>query len=373
MEYTITAMALVRRSLAVVCLLGAAAAAFGSKPENVLVVVNRSSAVSRSIGDYYSRKRGIAKANLCEIETKDQERITRQEYLLQIAQPIRDCLSRRGLIERILYIVTTKGVPLHVTGTRGLQGTYASVDSELTLLYGVLKGAAPPAEGPLRNPFFANTEAEFTHRQFPIYLVTRLAAYDLAEVKAMIDRSTGGRNLGKVILDLRADGAKDGDDWLRRAAFLLARDRVHLDETRSPVHDQHNVIGYASWGSNDPARKRRRPGFQWLPGAIATEYVSTNGRTFSKPPDTWTISTWKEREKWFAGSPQTLAADFIAEGASGAAGHTDEPYLPYTPRPDYLFPAYLAGRNLAESFWMSIPALSWQNVVIGDPLCRLAK
>ena len=38
--------------------------------------------------------------------------------------------------------------------------------------------------------------------------------------------------------------------------------------------------------------------------------------------------------------------------------------------PDYLFPAYLSGRNLAESYYVAIPALSWQNIVVGDPLVR---
>ena len=32
-------------------------------------------------------------------------------------------------------------------------------------------------------------DAPFRHSAFPIYLVTRLAGYDLADVKAMIDRS----------------------------------------------------------------------------------------------------------------------------------------------------------------------------------------
>jgi tetratricopeptide (TPR) repeat protein len=38
-------------------------------------------------------------------------------------------------------------------------------------------------------------------------------------------------------------------------------------------------------------------------------------------------------------------------------------------RPEILFPAYLAGFNLAEAFYLAMPALSWQTVVIGDPLC----
>jgi tetratricopeptide (TPR) repeat protein len=38
-------------------------------------------------------------------------------------------------------------------------------------------------------------------------------------------------------------------------------------------------------------------------------------------------------------------------------------------RPDILFPAYLSGFNLIESFYLAMPFLSWQTVVIGDPLC----
>ena len=136
------------------------------------------------------------------------------------------------------------------------------------------------------------------------------------------------------------------------------------------------MIGYASWGSNDPQREsdgRRDLGFEWLPGAIATQYVSTDGRTFQEPPASWTFASWTEKTKFFAGSPQALTADLIRQGASGASGHVYEPFLEGTPRPSYLFPAYYDGRNLAESFYLSIPFLSWMNVVVGDPLCSLGK
>ncbi len=103
-----------------------------------------------------------------------------------------------------------------------------------------------------------------------------------------------------------------------------------------------------------------------------TEFVSTDGRTFFRPPASWNIGTWKDRQSWFAGSPQSLAADFIHEGATGASGHVNEPFLAGTPRPQYLLPAYAQGRNLAESYYLAIPWLSWQNIVLGDPLCKLA-
>jgi uncharacterized protein (TIGR03790 family) len=204
-----------------------------------------------------------------------------------------------------------------------------------------------------------------------MYLVTRLAAYSVEDVKAMIDRSLSARNRGRVVLDLSADDDAPGNNWLRDAAIRLPADRIVFDASHAVVEAVRDVIGYASWGSNDSRRRSRAPGFGWLPGAIATAYVSTDGRTFQRPPGTWKLGSWRDRSSFFGGSPQSLAADLLHEGATAASGHVYEPYLRYTPRPDILFPAYLAGRNLAESFYLSIPALSWQNIVIGDPLCKL--
>ncbi len=111
--------------------------------------------------------------------------------------------------------------------------------------------------------------------------------------------------------------------------------------------------------------------FVWLPGAIATEYVSSDARTFEEPPSDWHPAAWADRSKYWDGSPQSLTADFIRQGATGASGHVYEPKLDAVPHPDLLFPAYLQGRTLAESFYLSIPYLSWMNVFVGDPLCTL--
>ncbi len=350
----------------------AAAAAFAQSPDTVLVVFNRAAPVSRRIAEYYVARRHIPAANVCPIDAPPQETIYREAYDRTIAAPVAQCLKSRGLIEKVLYIATALGVPLRIDGPGGLTTDRASVDSELAALYIDLHGTAGhPQEGPLRNPFFDRTQQPFRHPGVPIYLVCRLAAYDVEGVKALIDRSLAARNRGRVILDMQSNSDQPGDNWLRRAAALLPKDRVLLDQTERVIEGEKDVIGYAGWGSNDSHRKRRFLKFQWLPGALATEYVSTDGRTFQRPPENWNLTSWTDRAHWFAGSPQSLAADFLVEGATGASGHVFEPYLAMTPRPDLLFPAYLAGRNLAESFYLSLPAISWQNIVIGDPLCRL--
>ncbi len=359
------------RILLVLAGLGTLAAQTG---QNVLVVVNRKSEESRQIGEYYRARRAVPAGNVCRIDATTNEEIGFAEYQQQIETPVRNCLKRSGLAQKVAYIVTTLGVPLKVDGGgRNVATERASVDSELTLLYSRLKGKTYERAGRVPNPFFQQRDAPFQNSRFSIYLVTRLAAYDVAGVKAMIDRSLAARNRGKFVLDLKSADDAMGNDWLRTASILLPAERVTLDETAKALTGQKDVIGFASWGSNDPSRKKRFPGFAWLPGAIATEYVSTDGRTFKRPPDGWNITNWSDRLNFFGGSPQGLSADLVLEGATGVAGNVYEPYLDGCVRPDYLFPAYYKGRNLAESFYLGTAYLSWQGIVLGDPLCVLRK
>jgi uncharacterized protein (TIGR03790 family) len=352
----------------------AVAAGFCQTPENVLVIVNQSSNVSRRIGEYYVRKRQVPLINLCFIKTTTDEEISRAVYGNEIERPIARYLKSRRLEEKILYIATTLGVPLKITGAgEGMATDAAAVDSELALLYGKLKGAKFGTSGLVPNPFFRKGAVRFSHPEFPIYLVTRLAAYSFEDVQAMVERSLAARNRGKFVIDLKPGDGDGSNEWLLEAAHALPANRVVLDETAKVLYNEGDVIGYAGWGSNDRNRKQRMLGFQWLPGAIATEFVSSDGRTFARPPDSWNITTWQDTAHFFAGSPQTLTADYIHEGASGCSGHVYEPYLAATPRPQYLFPAYFSGRNLAESYYLSIPGLSWQNIVVGDPLCKIGK
>ncbi|HYO84674.1 MAG TPA: TIGR03790 family protein [Bryobacteraceae bacterium] len=340
-------------------------------PASVMVVVNAKSEASRSIGEYYAKVRRIPRGNICQIVATSEETITRLAFEAEVRRPIETCLRERGLAERIHFLVTTLGVPLRINGSDGLKGDYAAVDSELTLLYAHMKGQKVPTAGPLPNPVFRRTALPFVHPGVPLYLVTRLAAYDTAGAKALVDRCGEARNRGVVVLDAKDSGDEPGDSWLRNAAIALPSSRVVFEETTNLLPARGSVIGYASWGSNDQARRTRKTGFQFLPGALLTEFVSTNARTFQRPPANWIVGSWKNKDSWFMGTPQTLIGDYIEEGITGTTGHTWEPYLQFTARPDILFPAWLSGRNLAEAFWVSIPAVSWQNIVIGDPLCSL--
>jgi uncharacterized protein (TIGR03790 family) len=93
--------------------LGMAAAASGQGPSSVLVVVNTSSALSKTVGEYYVRQRHIPAQNMCRITAPDTEAVDRDAYNRAIAAPVAGCLAH-GLFQSVLYIVTTAGVPLRV-------------------------------------------------------------------------------------------------------------------------------------------------------------------------------------------------------------------------------------------------------------------
>jgi uncharacterized protein (TIGR03790 family) len=62
----------------------------------------------------------------------------------------------------------------------------------------------------------------------------------------------------------------------------------------------------------------------------------------------------------------------ILEGGGAATlGPVAEPYLAAFPRPDLFFAYLLNGYyTLVESYFFSLPYVSWQMILVGDPLYR---
>ena len=364
-----------------VCL-GLTSTTWAQSAENVAVVINENSAASITIGERYAEARALPSSNVLRIRTPAQETIDRPTYETTIERPISAAIAREGLQDRILYLVLTKDVPIRVAGTVGLQGTVASVDSELTLLYRALTGKRMPTSGRVENPYYlgsreVSTALRFSHQQQDIYLVSRLDAFTVPEALGLVDAALKPAGEGRVVLDQRAPLVNSGaDEWLAAAAQKLVAqggaDRVLLETTPKPVRDAGPVLGYYSWGATDPQLRARKSGMQFVPGAIASTLAGTDARTFQEPPVSWVpMHSPGDRSTHFRGSPQSLTGDLIREGITGVAGHVADPLLDGLIRPEILFPAYLSGFNLVESFYLAMPFLSWQSVVVGDPLFAL--
>lgn len=365
-------------SVLVVWLTGASQVA-AQTPANVILVINDASPASVQVGEHYARARNLPADHIVRITAPDAETVQRADYARTIEAPIARWLADHSLQDQILYIVLTKGVPIRIAGTGGRNGTSGSVDSELTLLYRRMAGVDTSVIGRDPNPYYLgdglmSQARRFSRHDHDIYLVTRLDGYTVEDVLKLIDRGLAPSTEGRIVLDQRAAFRDSGGDrWLDRAATRIeemgAAGRVVFETTRELARVEEPVLGYYSWGSNDASNQLRGTGGLLLaPGALTGTFVSTDGRTFQEPPAEWRPGLSNRPTGVFGSGSQSMAADFIREGATGASAHVGEPYLDATIRPQILFPAYLSGFNLAESYYLAMPYLSWQTMIIGDPL-----
>ncbi|HMN39863.1 MAG TPA: hypothetical protein PKE29_03395 [Phycisphaerales bacterium] len=123
-------------------------------------------------------------------------------------------------------------------------------------------------------------------------------------------------------------------------------------------HNGLNGLNGADNGSN--ARITYGTSFNYLPGAVFNSIESYNGRAFGGLGQNPFV-------------PQQQAADVLA----GAAGATFAPCSAWEPlsisAPDNEQIAknfFLGNMTWAEAAYTSLPALSWQQMVVGDPLAR---
>ena len=335
---------------------------FASGYGDVAVVVNTNSQVSLAIGSYFQSARGIPQRNIIRVSTSTAETITDADFVSLRGQ-IETYLQNNHLTDSIDYIVTTKGVPLRIDrcDSGWVGSASASVESELMCVLGPLSDQIGEGGG-IPSPYFGQT-AHFSHKAFGIYLVTRLDGYSVQEIEQLIDKSGPG-----VHLDPASSFVLDQDpQWggtyatlntnLRKARDILALSGAStvLNTDTVFLTRQSGIAGYASWGSNDHHAAQYSddgsPNDTWAPGAIAETYVSTSARSFMAP----------------AVSGQSLIADLIHEGASGAKGYVYEPFVSGMADVSILFDRYISGYNLAESFFSASQLLSWMDVVVGDP------
>jgi uncharacterized protein (TIGR03790 family) len=93
--------------------------------------------------------------------------------------------------------------------------------------------------------------------------------------------------------------------------------------------------------------------FTWKPGAVGYHIASYECETLKKEGST----VWCKR--------------MLEEGVAATLGPVAEPYVQAFPVPEVFFGLVLEGPvTLVEAYFLSLPFLSWQMVLLGDPLYR---
>lgn len=370
----------------------------GGGPRNVAVVINYNSAASREIGRYYQAARGIPDKNVYLINCPDQEVVSWQICEKQIREPIRRFLSDPEIAGTIDYIVLTKGIPLAADYVDGIVpgdiNHYYSVSSVLLDMDRQIVDITGPGGVPDGKPDNATTyafpygpntwmtygfiapqvawssslfDSNIPGDQYDInkkfYLICRLDAFTVDQVKAMIDRAVNPVAGDVFILDRNTwtvgeygkantrlgNLATSAYDYLVKRGF-----DVWFDMGSSFISDIQEVMGYFSWAKHDNYYTfEKYMSNSFLPGSIADTYWSYSGRTFNDPGP---------------GNRDPLIADLIACGLCGAGAYVSEPQIGAATYANVLFDRYTKGYNMAESFYAACAQVMWKTVIIGDPL-----
>ena len=108
---------------------------------------------------------------------------------------------------------------------------------------------------------------------------------------------------------------------------------------------------YLGWYSEKIGGPFVRPGFRFLPGAIAVHIHSFSAATVRDPKANW-------------------VGPLLDLGAAATVGNVYEPYLSLTPHLDILEERLRLGFTFAEAAYSSQRVLSWMTTFVGDPLYR---
>ncbi len=348
-----------------------------------VIVYNRKATDSLALARSYSKARGIPEDHLVGLECSTEEEISRQEYDATIAEPLRKIFIERQWwtlrkeleghptvrTTRIHFVALIRGVPLKIRATETYPGDHpvdnptgkenrASVDSELAVL-GLF---SRQISGPTTNPYFQSFRAIQEMDGLPLLLVCRLDGPSEAVVRRMISDAVATEHSGlwgRAYVDGadHTSGAMaDGDKWLQSVVKDLRGVGIPtiydqegaLFPSGFPMND---CVLYYGWYADGVTGPFVDPDFHFAPGAVAVHIHSFSASTLRSQETSW-------------------AGPLLSKGATASLGNVYEPYLQLTHHLDIFNNRLLHGFTFAESAYMSLRALSWMNVAVGDPLYR---
>lgn len=349
------------------------------------VVFNPDFPGSAELANYYAEKRHIPKERVIGLRCSQEDSMSRAEFESQLHQPLLQTFQSKhwwnaepqvpekpapggGIrapkteASMVRVLVLMRGVPFQIRrntqNPKQAEEDEASVDSELTTL-GL---NAPPIKGGLRNPYFDQpTRFPHSQRTTGLLIVGRLDGPDDVTVKRMIDDAIAAEQtglLGRAVIDLaqKSGAYQEGEEWLKRSAdtFRRAGIPVYVDRSTNLLPEAWplpDTILYFGWYTDHITGALASPSFRFKRGAIACHLHS------------FSASIIRSHDKAWAGP-------LLSKGAAATFGNVFEPFLSLTMHFDVFNKRLLEGFTVGEAAWNATPALSWMNVVLGDPLYR---
>jgi uncharacterized protein (TIGR03790 family) len=238
--------------------------------------------------------------------------------------------------------------------------TMAAVDSELTLII----AGSYQKNGWLFNPFNLRFDGlpVISRVRARTLMVGRLDGPTAATARRLVDDALEVEKAGLsgvVYLDARGLTGQSTpgsyvwfDQHLLHLSDLLKKYsemQVVLDRQPGvfPPGSGPDAALYCGWYS----LANYVPAFKWNRGAVGYHVASSEATTLKQPG----ANVWCKR--------------MLEEGVAATLGPVAEPYLLSFPLPDQFFPLLMSGKlTLLEVYFLTVPQVSWMQLLIGDPL-----
>lgn len=373
--------------LIVLCLLGPAGLAAATPlADRVVIVAAGNVPGSMAIARHYAEVRHVPAANIIVLSPPAKETISWPEFITTVWNPLEDRLVKQGWIDaipmdlsdavgrrqyavsghRIAALVVCRGIPLRIANDPSLYSDVppltdhpqfrtneGAVDSELSLL----AMNSYPINASVPNPLYGNdhpTDSALAQ----VVKVARLDGPTTEVALGLVDRAVEAEQaglLGRAYVDA-AGPHENGNRWLEAAAAMARQLGFGVTVTRGPGTMPATAridapVLYLGWYSENLDGPFALPGFRFPPGAVADHIHSFSAQTLQSDSVGW-------------------CGPLLARGVTATVGNVFEPYLEFLHRPDLLLAALARGDTLVDAAYYALPVLSWQSIVIGDPLYR---
>lgn len=305
-------------------------------PNGLAVIVNDGDALSRQIGEYYQRARGIPDENIIHVQFAPGYNTLPVAKFLLLKQSVDQQTPKH-----VQAFALTWMRPYRV-GCMSITTAFAA---------GYDNAFCAIACKPTRSSPYFDSKSRRPYRDYKWRPAMSLAAETFADAKALIDRGIASDYSlphGTAYLLNTTDRARSA-----RAVLYPAIDNYYAGLWPVKILQQNFIAGrrdvmfyFTGMAHVDKVFSNR-----FLPGAVADHLTSAGGI--------------------LSGSKQMSIMEWLKAGATGSYGAVVEPcnYVQKFPNPGVMMHYYLRGQSLIEAYWKSV-AWPGQGIFIGEPLAK---
>ncbi|HWC60189.1 MAG TPA: TIGR03790 family protein [Verrucomicrobiae bacterium] len=366
--------------------------------DEVVVIYNKRMPGSQDVAEHYAERRQVPASQVFGFNLTTNESMSRTEYRDSLEKPLAKMLEDKKLWHigsevihntnnpqgkviwkvqqsKILYAVLCYGVPIRIDNDPGLREensekvieplrrNEAAVDSELALLPRTEQHY--PLTGPVVNPFYTLTNAALFHPTNNLLMVTRLDGPSAAIARGLVDKAMEAESnglCGRAYIDIRSVETNSpyylGDEWILGAGkicqLFAGYDTIYDTNAATFPADAtlSQIAFYCGWYDESAHGPFALPTVEFMPGAFAYHLHSFSAATIRSTTRQW-------------------VGPLLAKGATATMGCVAEPTLGGTPDVSVFAARWMVmGFTFGEAAYASQQTLSWQTIVVGDPLYR---